>query len=141
MLEVNGTLFIQIANFLILIFLINILLFKPIRNMLAKRNTEMTSLEKGVEEFRSRADQRQKEIEESILKARKDAFLEREKLKAEGSEKERGIIQEAMAQAEDKIGSARRDMEAAVQGVRKSLEADLMVFSKQLSEKILGRAV
>lgn len=141
MLEVNGTLFIQIANFLILIFLINLLLFKPIRNMLARRSSEMSSLEKGVGDFTSRAEQKQKEIEESTLKARKDAFLERERLKAEGAEKEKGILQEAMAQAEEKIGSARKDMEAAMQGVKKSLEADLMAFSKQLSEKILGRAL
>ncbi len=141
MLDVNSTLLIQIANFLVLIFLVNLLLFRPIRNMLARRGSEMDALERGVEEFSSRASQKEKEIEESTLKARKDAFLERERLKAEGSEREKGILQEAMGQAEQKIGAAKKDMEKAVQGVRQALEAEVAAFSKELSEKILGRAL
>ncbi|NCO60763.1 MAG: hypothetical protein COZ70_16010 [Deltaproteobacteria bacterium CG_4_8_14_3_um_filter_51_11] len=141
MLEVNSTLFIQIANFLILLFIINALLFKPIRNVLARRNSEISSLEKVVEDFSSKAQQKEKDIEESNSKARKDAFLEREKLKGEGGDTEKGILQEAMAQAEQKIGGARRELEAAMQGVRQTLESELTVFSKQLSEKILGRAL
>ncbi len=141
MLEVNGTLFIQIANFLLLIFIINALLFKPIRNMLARRSSEINSLEKGVEDFRSKAEQRERDIEDSTSKAKKDAFLEREKLKAEGGEMEKGILQDAMAQAEQKIGNARKELEGGWQGVRHTLEAELMAFSKQLSEKILGRAL
>jgi F-type H+-transporting ATPase subunit b len=141
MLEVNGTLYIQIANFLLLIFLVNAFLFKPIRNMLLRRSGEISALEKGVEDFRSRAEQREKEMEESTVRARKDAFLERERLKGEGSEKEKGILQEAMSQAEQKVGLARKDMDSAMQAVRHALDAELNVFSKQLSEKILGRAL
>lgn len=141
MLEVNSTLFIQIANFLILLFIINALLFRPIRNMLARRNSEISSLEKAGDDFSSKAQQKEKDIEESNLKARKDAFLERENLKAEGGVTEKGILQEAMTQAEQKIGGAKKELEVAIQGVRKTLESELTVFSKQLSEKILGRAL
>ncbi len=45
MLEINNTLIIQIANFLVLLFLLNIILYKPIRKILGQRQEEMRTSE------------------------------------------------------------------------------------------------
>lgn len=141
MLEIDKTLFIQIANFLLLLFFLNILLYKPIRGILAKRSEEQNSLQKSIDEYQTRSDQSEKGIEEGKLRARKEGATEKEGLKGQGLEKERGILHKASTAAEEKKVNARKDMEAKISDVRSSLEDQVAVFSHELAEKILGRSL
>ena len=141
MLDPNYTLFIQIANFLILLFLLNIFLFKPIRGILAKRNEEESGLQSSIDDYQTRADQNEKGVEEGKVQARKEGVIEKDGLKGQGTEKEQGIVRDAMSAAEEKIGNARKDVDAKMADVRKSLEDQVAVFSNELAEKILGRSV
>ena len=141
MLSVDYTLFIQIANFLILLLLLNIFLYRPIRGILARRHGEESSLKEAIEGYQGQAEQNEKGIEEGKIQARKEGSSEKDSLKGQGLEKERGILQEASSAAEGKIGSARKDLEAKMGEVRKSLEDQVAAFSNELAEKILGRGV
>lgn len=139
MLSVDTTLLIQIANFLVLLFLLNIFLFKPIRGILTKRNEEEGALKGSIEDFQARAEQNEKGVEEGKVQARKEGVSEKDGIKAQGLEKEQNILQEALAAAEEKIGIARKDMDAKMDDVRKALEDQMAAFSNELAEKILGR--
>ncbi len=141
MLSVDNTLFIQIANFLILLVLLNIFLYKPIRGILAKRREEESFLEESIEDYQTRADKDEQGIEEGKVLARKEGTGEKEALKGQGLEKEGGILQEAHVAAEEKIGNARKDIEGKIGDVRKSLEDQVAAFSNELAEKILGRSI
>lgn len=141
MLSVDYTLIIQIANFLVLLLLLNFFLYKPIREMLAKRNKEENALQESIDQYRTRADQNEKGVEEGRVKARKEGVTEKDGLKGQGLEKERGILQEAASAAEEKIGNAKKDMDAKMAEVRKSLEDQVAAFSNELAEKILGRSI
>ena len=141
MLSVDTTLLIQIANFLVLLFLLNIFLFKPIRGILAKRNEEVNALQESIDSFQSRAAESEKGVIEGQTQARKEGVSEKDSLKGQGLEKEQGILQDAVSAAEAKIGSAKKDMEAKMADVRKSLENQVAAFSNELAEKILGRSV
>jgi F-type H+-transporting ATPase subunit b len=141
MLEINHTLFIQMGNFLLLLFLLNVLLFRPIRRILAQRNEEMESLERMIEDYQSRADENEKGIEENMVLARKEGLGEKEDLRNEGQKQEQGILQEANAGLEEKMGKARKEMERKMAEVRKALQDQTAAFSMELAEKILGRSI
>jgi len=141
MLEINSTVLIQILNFLILLIILNIFLFKPIRNILIERNEETESLGKSIEDFKNQSAEKEKGIEESMIEARKEGFLEKEGFKAQGLEKEKGILQEAGLTVENKIGATKKEMEVKSLEVRKALEEQLSAFSNELAEKILGRSI
>jgi F-type H+-transporting ATPase subunit b len=141
MLNIDGTIFIQIVNFLVLLFVMNIILYKPIRGILAKRDEEMDSRRSSVEKYRNKAEKDQKGIEEGLIAARKDGFLEKESFKAQGIEEEKGILQEAGGSVEKKLDAAKKDLDSKLVDVRKTLEGDMQVFSNELAEKILGRSV
>lgn len=141
MLSVDQTLVIQIVNFLILLFLLNIFLYKPIRGILAKRSEAENGLQSSIDDYQSRADENEKGVEEGKVQARNEGTKEKENLKGLGLEKEQGIVQEAMSAAEEKIGNARKDVDAKMADVKKSLEEQVAVFSTELAEKILGRSV
>ena len=141
MLSIDNTLFIQIGNFLVLLFLLNIFLFKPIRGILARRHGEESSLKEAIEDYQTRSDQDEKGIDAGKVQARNEGAAEKDSLKGQGLEKERGILQDASSAAEGKIGTARKDTEAKIVEVRKSLEDQVAAFSNELAEKILGRSI
>jgi F-type H+-transporting ATPase subunit b len=136
-----GTLWIQIANFLFLLFILNIILYKPVRNILGKRKDEMDSFEEMIGDFQDKSDRYAKELEGSRIDARNSGFKEKEVLKGQGLEEEKNIVQEASSSSEEKIGKAREEIEERLANVRSSLQAQVEGFSQELAEKILGRSI
>ncbi|MFH0845308.1 MAG: hypothetical protein V1930_07510 [Pseudomonadota bacterium] len=141
MLEINFSLVIQIVNFLVLLFLLNIFLYRPIRKILSERHNEMTSLQDMIGDFQTKLSQYKNDLEGKTLGARKEGFKEKEDLKNVGLEEERTLLQGAMSSAEQKMGTAREEIKGKMVDVRQSLQSEVDSFSKELAEKILGRSI
>lgn len=141
MLEINSSLFVQVANFLILILLMNLFLYKPIRDILRRRNEEMDRLEGLISDLGVKSDQQRNRIEEALTQARKEGYQEKEGLKGVGLKEERTLTLEAGAKAEAKVGQAKSEIEVKIAEVRKVLEDQVSMFSKELAQKVLGRTI
>ena len=135
------TLFIQIINFLILLIILNVFLYKPIRGILAKRRKEEISLKNSIDDFQSRSDKNKEGVEQGKIKALKEGAAEKESFKQLGQKAEQGILLDASSEAEKKIRNAREEIQSKVMDVRKSLEDQVALFSNDLVEKILGRSI
>jgi F-type H+-transporting ATPase subunit b len=121
MLNIDGTLILQIANFLVLLFIMNLILFKPIRKILSHREEEMNSRRKTIDDYQGRAERSGKDIEEGKVRARKEGYTAKETLKSQGLEEEKGILQEAGVAVEQKLDAAKKEIEAKVAAARESL--------------------
>ena len=100
MLNIDGTLILQIANFLVLLVVMNVILYKPIRGILAKRDEEMASRQKMIDDYQGRVEDNEEAIESGMVLARKEGYHEKESLKAQGQDEEKGVLQEAGAAVE-----------------------------------------
>lgn len=141
MLEINFTILLQIFTFLLLVFFLNIILFRPIRKVLTRRNEETNSLQTMIDELQNRSEENEKGIEQGMAQARKEGYVEKENFKGQGLKEEKGIIQVASTTVEEKIASARKEMEKKIAEARKGLEGEMTDFSNELAEKILGRTI
>jgi len=141
MLKIDLSLLIQIANFLLLIFLLNIFLYRPVRKILNRRRDETDSLQKTIENYLDRSERNERDIEEGMVQARKEGFEEKESLKGEALEKEKAILQVAASSVEEKKEKANKELGNRVIDVRKILEEQIAGFSQELAEKILGRSI
>jgi F-type H+-transporting ATPase subunit b len=135
------TLFIQIANFLLLLVLLNAILYRPIRKILKNRREEMDAFQHKIQDFEGKFSSFTKKIQEGTTEARKEGLKERESLKKNGQEEEKQMLREASSKASVKIGDARKEMDDKLKGVRLSLEREMALFSKELAEKVLGRSL
>ena len=135
------TLFLQLANFLFLLFILNILLYRPVRRILGKRKAEVDGLQNSVSELQGKANRFAGEIDEGMAKARKTGYEEKESLKNQGLEEEKKLLKEAASASGERMGQARTEMEKNLLEARGALEKELSLFSKELAEKILGRSV
>ena len=141
MLNIDGTVILQIANFLVLLVVMNIILYKPIRGILAKRDEEMASRQKMIDDYQGRVKDNEEAIESGMVSARKEGYQEKESLKVLGQEEEKGVLQEAGAAVERKLTAAKQEIETKVAAAREVLESEISGFSNELAEKILGRSV
>jgi F-type H+-transporting ATPase subunit b len=122
-------------------FLLNVLLYRPIRKVLGQRRKEMDSLERAISDFDSKSESHEKELNENVIAASKEGTKEKEDIKAKGQEVEREMLQEAASSAEERIEKAKKDMNRMAEQARKSLELEVDLFSKDLAGKILGRSL
>lgn len=141
MLNIDGTLFLQIANFLVLLLILNFILFRPIRRVLARRADEMNSRQKTIDDYQEQAEKNEKGIEEGVVLARKEGYTEKEALKTQGLEGEREILQEAGGGVEQKLNAAKKEIESKIAVARETLEGQVANFSDELAQKILGRSI
>jgi len=141
MLSIDYTLFIQIANFLFLLFILNILLYRPIRRVLSQRNAEMASLEHAMTDFEMKAVGSLRRLEDGMVAAKREGAAEKEGIRLSGLEQEKGMLRKAANEAGDRMSQAREDMEKKLVAARQSLEREIAGFSTELAQKILGRNV
>ncbi len=141
MLKVDYSLFIQIANFLLLVFVLNFLLYKPIRDMLRQRKEQMGSFQSSRDDLLEKSGQNENELNENMVGARKEGTKTKDRFRLEALDAEKGMLQEASASAGDAIDKAKEEIEHNLADVRQSLEGEVTQFSRELAEKVLGRSI
>jgi len=141
LLEINYTFLIQIAIFLLLLLLMNIILYRPIRRILIKRDEKTKSLQEMIGDYQDRSEKNDRDLEENMIQARKDGFVEKERLKSHGNDEEKKVLVETNSLVEAKIGKAKDEVEVKMAGVRKDLEGQISGLSRDLAEKILSRSI
>ncbi len=141
MIKIDGSLFIQIVNFLFLIWVLNVVLYRPIRNVLAKREEKVTGLETDISSFSTGATEKDEAYRTGIKDARIKGVQEKEKQVQAAEEEEKEIINKINQQAQANLAAVREKVKKEADDVRSSLLQEVDTFATQISEKILGRRV
>ncbi|MBN1106838.1 MAG: hypothetical protein JXL84_25775 [Deltaproteobacteria bacterium] len=141
MLKIDYSVFVQIVNFLILIFLLNIILYRPIRKVLQQRRDEMDALEGAAGGLQGKAAKHERELNENAVAARREGYGEKESLRSEALDLEKKMYQDATASAAEKMEGATKERVAVLGEIRQALEKDVGLFSRELAAKILGRSL
>jgi F-type H+-transporting ATPase subunit b len=141
MITIDITVLIQIINILILIVVMNALLYKPVRTVLAKRKEKLGELANSIEDFKKNAELRKEEINRKLNDARSKAKEEIEKAKSEAqastSESLSQVRQEAMANKTEQLEEIKKQFTDAQQ----QLSGQIDSFASDMAAKILGRAI
>ena len=135
------SLFVQIANFLIIIWVLNIILYRPIRKILIQRKEKITGLEQNIDKLNEDTAEKDEAYLAGIKDARARGLNEKEALMKEGAEEEKRIIEQINQKAQANLAEVRENITKEAQNVRESLNKEIDTFANAISEKILGRAV
>ena len=141
MISVDYTLFIQMANFIMLIFILNAILYKPIRKILIERKKKIQGYKEGIEGLQRDASESEETFQAKIGEAKTKGFQEKETLKQTGQEEEKQLISEINQKAQTELEAVRGQIAKDAEVARRGLQRDIKVFSAAIAEKILGRAV
>src|SRR4030065_2786608 len=122
------TLLYQMAIFLVLVFVLNILLYKPILKIIDRRKKQLEELENEIKLFNDSVDKKASEYEAKLKQA-----------KANASELKKEIIQEGNEQAKKIVDVVRAELPAMTQEFQKKIEKEIsdarLILDKQ-SQKL-----
>ncbi|MEK6590385.1 MAG: ATP synthase F0 subunit B [Nitrospinota bacterium] len=141
MLEFNVSFFIQLINFLILILLLHLLLFKPILKNLKRRNEMVGSLKEGTDSLNKKVDKIVGDYNTNIANVKKESVEMINKAKAEATVEQNRIISEAKEDFKTMVDDAKAQIQAETEKASAKLREDVEPISRILVKKILGREV
>ncbi len=131
--DLDITLLIQAANFLIAMLVLNFVMIRPIRDILRQRRELMNGLLKESEAFNSLADSRLNNYEAELDDARTSANAQKEQIRQQGVDSEQSILGAAQQEAQNLLQKSRKE-------INQSVEASMRVLRGQVDE-LAGKAV
>lgn len=141
MVKIDGSVFIQIVNFLVLIWILNIVLYRPIRNILIQRREKVSGLEGNIEAANTRMKEKDDAFSKGIKEARNKGLREKDSLIKEAEAEEKEIVGKINEKAQAELAQVKEKIAKEAQEVRDALMKEVDAFASDIGEKILGRAV
>lgn len=131
----------QIINFVVLIFLMNLVVYKPIRKIMAERKGVVDGLGGEIEGALTGAAERGKALDAGIATARSKGAAAKEALAAEAAEKEKELLAQISAKAASELAVLKAKIESEAAEAKAGLTAQIDIFASAIGEKILGRTL
>ncbi len=141
MISVNNSLILQIVNFLFLIWVLNLILYRPIRGIIRQRKEKIEDLEKSIAASQKDAEEKQLSLTLGIRDARAKGIREKEMIVQAAEEEEKQILDRLARKAQADLAQIREKVARESEAARRSLEKELGTFASAIAQKILGRSV
>ena len=141
MISVNWTLGLQIFNFLLLLYILNTVLYRPLRAVLAKRKETIESDHGQARGLQQQIDEKMASYQERLQAARVKGNEERAILRAAASKEEAEILGAARLVATEKLQQLKARVATEADAARTALRSDVDALATQVASRILGRAL
>ncbi|MBI5635106.1 MAG: hypothetical protein HZA15_16680 [Nitrospirae bacterium] len=126
-----------LVNFLVLVYVLNILLFRPLLALFKERENSVKGSLDAAKEMDSKKEEGIEKMNKELSEARhgaKDAF---EKLREEGLNSQKAFMAEAEVQAAAMLQKAREELKAEAEKAKTALKADAEKFSEDIVRKLV----
>ncbi|CAG35558.1 ATP synthase F0 subunit B [Desulfotalea psychrophila] len=141
MITMDITLVIQIVNMVVLMFLLNKVLYKPVKKILAERFEKLRGMRGEISKFEKNASLRQSDMNAKMTEASGKAKVALDSARADaqaaGDTKLAAIKAEADSVKEKQLAEVKSQIESA----RAGLQTELSLFARDMAGKILGRSL
>jgi len=141
MINIDIVLLFQAVNFLVLLFLLNILLYKPIRKVLSDRAAEISASKEKTLSVDQEVQEKMAQYEQKLQKVKADATEERSKMLRAAHEEEAQLIGVARSQAANELAKIRESIDKEAKKAQVFLAAQADSLSHRICEKVLGRSL
>lgn len=138
MLELNNWFFVLLLNFLVLLYLLNIILFKPLLRLFTEREGTINNSLNAARDLEKKKDEALLQMNLELKDAHKKAREIFETMRVQGIERQRELLEAASSEASGLIHNARTDLKKEAGRVRQLLRADAEKFSDEIVRKLIG---
>ena len=141
MVDVDYTILIQMVNFIVLIFVLNFLLYKPILKIIDKRKQQLEESDEEVKELHQVVEQKMAEYEEKVRQAKLEAMEQKNIVQQEGSEEGEKLIEIVKNKISQIIEESHIEIGKEMDEARGILKNQSRKTSIEIAEKVLGRSI
>lgn len=126
-----------LVNFLVLIYVLNILLFKPLLRLFKERADNVNGALGAAKDMTQKKDEAIAKLSRELTDARNKAKGTFEALRSEGANTQREVFSKAEAEAADILQKARQELKAEAEKARQALKSDVDKFSDEIVRKLI----
>lgn len=141
MISINATLLVQIVNLLVLIFILNRIMYKPLAKMIGERSA---TLKGGVAEaaaLQEKAAESQSQYRRQLGRGREQVRDRLEEVRRKAEEDARRVIDEAQVKARAETEKLVAGIQAEMAQAQGEIRAQAEAVATSMASRVLGREV
>ena len=140
LISINETLIFQVISFLIFLFIINRIMFRPLRKVMNERETYIENVQKDIVAAENQLDDLTNQIQTQENEVRDEAFKQKEQLEATGSQQAAEIMASTREEIDALRAEAQKEVNAQISAARKHVQKESEDLAKQIIETVLYRS-
>lgn len=137
MLEFNQWFFVLLANFIVLLYVLNIILFKPVSKVFKEREENISGALTEAKAMTAKKDEAVAKMTSELIAARNNAKKIYDSLREEGIVIQKEMLSKTEAEAVEMIEKARKELQAEAEKARAAMKADIERFSEEIANKLV----
>ncbi len=141
MITLDLTFVIQLVNFLVLMLVLNIFLYKPIRKVMADRKGQIDGAKERAAAVDKDVQEKMALYETRLREIKSKAGAEREVLRGDALREEAAILEKARKEAADSLSSIKAKVAKEAVEAKEYLTVQARSLSLEICEKVLGRSL
>lgn len=141
MVDINLTIVIQVVQFLILVFILNRILFRPISQTIEERDGKIDAWEEKTRTLQETVRTKIESYEKELVEVRARAQEEQQQLSNELKEREEEKVGAVLEEAAQMVASTKQALQEETKRLRQELRRQAEEMAQMVAEKVLGRKV
>lgn len=141
MIDINWTVLLQAANFVILMAILNVLLYRPLRKVLSDRRATIDGAHELARGLEGQIEEKMARYEEKLQAAKLKGSQEKAALRQAAATEEAGIIGGARDEATRQLQTVKGQVAEAAATASQKLKSDAQGLAAEIATKIMGRAL
>ncbi len=138
---VPGLLVVQGVIFLLVLWFLNKILFKPILKILQERDERTEGFLNQADQVGEKAEETLEQYNEKFRQAKKEALELKRKIILEGAGKREAVIGKARKEAQGFLEEMRKSLVEEAERTKKTLRQQVDAIGQIMAQKALGRSV
>lgn len=139
LITINETMIIQVISFLIFLYIINRVMFRPLRKVMAERDEHIKKIKADTSEAQNRFESISSQIKDQEEEARQAAFELKAELEDQGSLEASDILSAAKEEIAEANETARKEVDAKVAAARQDIQKESEGLATSIIETLLER--
>ena len=139
MVSINETLIVELISFLIFLFLINRIMFRPLNSTMQARSDRIDTLGGDIETAQQTISDLNRQLEEQEKQAIDEANRQRLELETDGEKQAKSVLDDSKKEMRAIQTENQRFVDEQITEARKSLQTEAERLATEIMEKILDR--
>ncbi len=139
LISINETLIVQVISFLIFLYIINRVMFRPLRSVVAERQSHIEHIRQDIVAAGKKFESLTNQIEEQEAAVKMEAFMQKKKLEEAGGRRADEIFASTRKEMEAARDKAQKVVDAQVLEAKKYIKKESETLALSIIEKVLDR--
>lgn len=141
MIKIDWTILLQAANFMVLMLVLNVILYRPLRDLLNRRRENVEGAHSRARELEAQIAEKMSRYQEQLQQAKLKGNEEKAALRAAAARQEAELLAVAHQSASEQLQTIKNRVQAEAGAARKSLKVETETLAAHVATKVLGRAL